>query len=198
MKLMILVVLLMSVPSQLLGAENLQVVDVQTDDKRVSLYASPEYFVLKQNEVVISGLSISAGFIYALNDNWAVVPGIQQAYSPDDDYATLFTNLNFGAVWAITGKLNRSDRVLTADGWPVVKSINDPTGGFRFLFKGTQYFLNTKSAAIPYSGAGVGIYYEFPSAESISFSLGLDADRVSNGDAVMIVPHAFSRVHFYM
>jgi hypothetical protein len=158
----------------------------QGERRPVKIYAMPSYFRLTSDDKVLTGLGVGGGVAYALNSVVSIGAGLRQGYSSGigGNSAVLFFATDINTEIALTGEVLRHRRSVLLDGREVTESNTGAPHGLRLTAGFTQYSMNTAFTAVPYSGVGAGLCYEWPLGGSFSLIPGIRMDRISNGRTV--------------
>ncbi|MEI8027598.1 MAG: hypothetical protein WCI18_14725 [Pseudomonadota bacterium] len=124
-------------------------------------------------------------FEKAIGQNWCVGGGIGQAYSYDKSLQTLFTSLDVSLWYSLWGKFTQDTQLWRDSRGIIANYTESKTGGLRFGFGSQQYFFNSASGAIPFSGFGAKLLYEFGLDLDVDFAMGIEYSRLINANYTM-------------
>ena len=131
-------------------------------------------------ETSLWGNGPEVNFEKAISQNWCVGGGIGQAYSYDKSLQTLFTSLDVSLWYSLWGKFTQ-DTQLWRDSRGIIANYSESkTGGVRFGLGSQQYFFNSASGAIPFSGFSTKLLYEFGLNFDVDIALGVEYSRLIN------------------
>ncbi|MGK5085340.1 hypothetical protein WDW37_18800 [Bdellovibrionota bacterium FG-1] len=119
----------------------------------------------------LTGLAPSVGFSHATSSWLSLGGNVRFAFQPSSVVA-IYTALELKAVLAITGTFIQNDRSIFLDEKEVFRGRDLNPGGLRLELNGTQFFFNSSSSIVPFTGFGGAAYYIFASQSSVNFLLG--------------------------
>jgi len=160
------------------------------DSRKIQIFATPGYYVVEKNAVALSGIAFSLGARYIMAEKLAGGVNLKQAYSTGLGATALFTDLSVKFQYALTGYLGHLIKKVSVKDWPSIDSVGINPGGFRLGISFHQYLLNTTTASIPFTGAGLEVGYEFVNWNLISNTILIQLDSASNGEST-ITPLSF-------
>lgn len=131
-------------------------------------------------ETSLWGQGPEVSFEKAIGQNWCVGGGFGQAYSYDQSLQTLFTSIDVSLWYSLWGQFTQ-DTQLWRDSRGFIASYSESkTGGLRFGLGTQQFFFNSASGAIPFSGFGVKLLYEFGLNFPVDIALGAEYSKLIN------------------
>ncbi len=155
----------------------------ESSDSRFWASAETGYATIKSsNGAQVSALAAGIGANFAVLDRLAVGLGVRQSFSPQSSFSAYYTAFDVKATYALTGApLVLSRESVTMDSESVLEGKTANEGGFRLQLGLAQYYLNSSSGAVPFSGIGAQAHYEFPSESKLNYLIGIKYDQVGNG-----------------
>lgn len=163
-------------------AEELRVSDTV---QPFSFAARSDYVILKRQNVLITGPGLTLGCEFAASETLAVGLAMSQAYSVNDSFAALYTDLQFELGWSLTGRQGGVVRTVIFDDAKVVQTKPVLPGGLQILVGFHQYFFNSSSGVFPFSGPGAGVAYTLPSSRSFTLGTSARAQWITNSKTAM-------------
>lgn len=168
---------------------------VEQGSEPLSLLISTDFYSYQLENAQFSAPGLSLGFQLPIGSRFSIDAMMQQAYSSQDSFASLFTSLSVRSKFALTGSFDKAATNYRAEGERLLKYQPRNQGGFRISLGVKQFYFNTTTATVPYSGLGMSLGYELPHFSSWAYTIGVDADRITNGDSVIITSRLFLEGH---
>ena len=131
---------------------------------------------------VLSGIEVDSGITFAASNSTAFGARFGQAYAIEETATTLFTLIAVEMEYALTGSLVRRHYRTDLYGSSVFTNSSAGARGFRGTLKVNQYYMNTAKSAVPLSGGGVGFFYELPIWLTFNAKIGMEMDKITNGE----------------
>ena len=157
-----------------------EILGTESGADRVVVRVEPDYWVFSLNTGDLSGGGLAAAVDVAVSEDFALGALFSYAWASDGAGASIYYAQSLRLVYALTGQLLKSHHRISMDGAPTVRYRGHSPGGLRLGLSMSQYFLNSTSSSVPYSGAGAFLFYEFPAWPRVSHGPGVAADSVTN------------------
>ncbi len=122
------------------------------------------------------------GIERSLAPKWLVTGGIGQAYSAKEQFRSLYTSLDVGIFYSLTGKFTQLNKIWRDHGYAVGKFSEYRTGGLRVGIETQQYYFNTSTGLIPFSGIAGKMNYELGLNGPYDLAIGVDVGTLGNAD----------------
>jgi len=168
-----------------LNPENKANVADHDDVSRLRLYLAPGYFMFSRDDVSASGFSAAGGIHYGITERWGIAAGYRQAYSSQEQFTSLFSQIDFRASYAIFGSQVLHRNTTRLNDWKVAEYSMHNAGGLIAEAAISQYYFSGSTSVVSFSGPGLGLRYEFPSASLHNWVVGARFDRVTNSRYVL-------------
>jgi len=157
------------------------------------------YVLIERDEKLLKGIDVIFGLGVALSNYLVIGGGIKQAYKTEfANFTSLYVAFDLFAEWALTGKFASKDSIVRANGMTLYESKEVPGSGLRVAAFMDQFFFNTLTAAFPFSGFGVSLYYQFHMPFVDGLKLGARLDRIVNRDVTLMPITIFSGFSFLL
>ena len=150
-----------------------------------------EYYNMKAGQSTLRGMGFNLNAAHGFSPNLALGGSINQAYSPRDNYAATYLAIEIRLGYAIVGAFRTEAIELQQESWSVATIQREPTLRIEFGPHITQFFLNTKGGALPFSGFGLDLVGDYPVFRNVHANVGGSIDRLNNGN-VMITRTRFT------
>lgn len=137
--------------------------DVKSSLFRLGVLAEYDNFSYASQAYNGAGVGVLAQRI--LSESWALQGGFSQAFQITNG-TPLFTRINLGIVYALSGTLIHEDREIRVGNTEVVSVTGASTRGWRLEALTNLYFFNSVSSLVALTGLGGAVYYEFPMGNS--------------------------------
>ena len=174
-------------------AQNKEITQFQLieDSEAMGLLISADYYNYDLDSINLSSSGLGFGIEIPIR-SWLNL-GIlsQQAFSSQDNFATLFTTFAFRAQFALSGNFKHADHEFISNSRRYLKFESHNPGGFRAAIGMKQSSFNTSESAVPYSGFGGQLAYDFPQWGSTVYRIGIDFDRLTNSANIITSRRAF-------
>lgn len=162
------------------AADEMEISEKETPQKtRINLIGGYSLISRSTGGTGLNSANIEGGFQYALSKKIGIIGGVKQGVSVST-LNNLYTEFEFGAIYAITGSLYKLSKIAVLDGKEVAQSSGFYEGGFRAELGVAQYLFNGKASSVPYSGFGAGIGYDMPSSSAVTYGIVIRDDQLSN------------------
>ena len=147
---------------------------------KINAYAATTYYSLSVNEQNLTVMGLLGGLNYAFHKNLALAAYASQSYSTESGLETLFTNISLDLTVALTGSLWQKKLITTLNNHVTSRFTQPSPKGLRFHINTAQYSFNTSGASIPFSGAGIGVSYQYPLWNTYSLVGKVHIDSITN------------------
>ena len=143
-----------------------------------------EYYNMKAGKTSLRGLGFNLNAIYGFSPKWALGCSFNQAYSPKDNFAATNLAIEVRMGFALLGSYRTESLEHQQESWTVATIHREPQFRLEIGPHITQFFLNTKSGALPFSGFGLDLIGDYPLFDSFHATGGLIFDRLNNGNVL--------------
>lgn len=135
----------------------------------------------------ISGSDFGVGVDYYFHPKWSLGLAYHQAFS-SLSFAAAYSAVEVTATYSITGTHTQSTRKVRLGDTLVYTENGGELGGLKASASFSQFFFNGTSGIYPYSGLGLGFYYELNWLRPIGLRLGARGDTTTNGSgSIMLI-----------
>jgi hypothetical protein len=187
---------------QSLSAETQSSYKIQQNSsfQNFSIFAMPEVnFVDGTSGAKLTKGAVALGVQFSFSRNWALAPSVRQSYSTQNNKTSAFyLAFDVNIVYALTGGLGVEETNTSVGGAKVYESRTKSEGGFRLELGMKQYFFNSPTTTVPFSGPGSLLYYHFPWNDVLGFSAGSGADLISNATTNLRIIRVFTRMEYLL
>ncbi len=156
-----------------------QVLTSRTTQSRISILPSLTYtqLTISTNSENLSGPGLELLIQYALKEKSALGFSFRQMNLGSESSGSA---LNFRYIYALKGRLIKNETELKVDHQTVLNNIDivEPTWCVQAI--GSQYYLNTSSSTVPFTGFGVGTYYKYPLKKYSNLFGGINYETMEN------------------
>lgn len=157
------------------------------------------YVLIERDERLLKGIDVIFGLGVALSNSLIIGGGIKQAYKTEfANFTSLYVAFDLYAEWALTGKFASKNSIVRANGITLYESKEVPGSGWRLAAFLDQFFFNTLTAAFPFSGFGVSVYYQFHMPFVDGLKIGARFDRIVNRDVTLMPMTVFTGFSFLL
>jgi hypothetical protein len=147
-------------------------------EDRVRASAMSSSFSLKGR--TFTGYGPEFAYDKSFGARFFVSAGLGQAYALTSQLGTLFTEIDASIWYSVVGRFARERRVWRDGGSTFAEYRDDRRGGLRLGIGTQQYFFNTSTGAIPFSGVAGKAMYEAGLRWPFDVALGVEAARLAN------------------
>ena len=161
------------------------ILDEVNIEKKTKFLLYGEYFSASNSELgsSISGPSIGFGVRYGLNEKVSIGGAVKQNFSSLGASAS-FTSIELNSYYSQSVSMIKKDQKFKVNNEAVLEGLKTGNNGVLYGLHVSQYIFNGTNAALPLTGLGTSVNYEF-NTSNMSYSVGGRLDYLVNGDTTI-------------
>ncbi len=159
-----------------------EIVNTATQVSKLSLQPSLAYTQLSNSGTgqSLSGPGLELLAQYAINQKSALGVSFRQMNLGSESSGSAF---NFRYIYALTGSLLKKTSKINLNSKTILNSVDAETPSWCLQAIGSQYYINTSSSTVPFTGFGLGTYYKYPFNFSTAFA-GINYETMQNNSTL--------------